>query len=220
MLVESVDERLPPKGRPQGGLDGDRSRRAGVAGWLRLRPTTEWCSRVPGVRVEDRPGSHHPALRFARALSATFVAGAAVVSIVNAVTPFPRGWWLVAYLVLVGGLSQVLLATGQSRLAERALVKPGSSALLWAQVAAWNAGTLTVAAADMAVEPAGVAAGSVVLMAALCLFLAGFRRSPALVGWRYAAYAALLLGLAASVVVGSFLADALPGQQAIRENQR
>jgi len=149
-------------------------------------------------------------------LSAAFVVAAAVLVVANAVAPFARGWWLVAYLLLVGGVSPVLLGVGQFRLAERAHVRLGSSALLWAQVALWNGGALTVAAADMAVAPAGVTAGSVLLMAALCLFLTGSQRSRGRshgpVGWRDASYVALLVFLAASVVVGTFLADAVPGQ--------
>ena len=157
-----------------------------------------------------RSGWRHGALLAFWALSGAFVVAAAVVAVANAASPFARGWWLVAYLLLVGGVSQVLLGVGQFRLAARADVDPGPSALLWAQIALWNAGTLAVAAADMAAAPAGVAAGSVVLMAALCLFLASARRSRGrargAAGWREASYVALLVFLAASVVGGTFLA--------------
>ncbi|MDQ3138993.1 MAG: hypothetical protein M3Q93_15580 [Gemmatimonadota bacterium] len=163
-----------------------------------------------------RSGSRPQALLAFQWFGSAFVLAAATAAIVNAASPFARGWWLVAFLVLVGGVSQVLLGVGQFRLAARASVDPGPSALLWAQVALWNAGTLAVAAADMAVAPAGVAAGSVVLMAALCLFLVSARRSRrwarGAAGWREASYVTLLVFLAASVVVGTFLADAVPGQ--------
>jgi len=161
-----------------------------------------------------RSGWRHAALLAFWALSVAFVVAAAVVAVANATSPFARGWWLVAYLFLVGGVSQVLLGVGQFRLAARADVDPGPSTLLWAQITLWNTGTLAVAAADMA--RARVAAGSVVLMAALCLFLASAqrsrRRARGAAGWREASYVALLVFLAASVVVGTFLADALPGQ--------
>jgi len=159
-----------------------------------------------------RSGSRPLALLAFQWFGGAFTVAAATVAIANTASPFARGWWLVAFLFLVGGVSQV----GQFRLAARAAADPPPAALLWTQLVLWNAGTVAVAAADMAVEPAAVAAGSVALMVALCLFTAGARRWRAgtrnTAGSREAAYTALVVCLAACVVIGTFLADAVPGQ--------
>lgn len=68
-----------------------------------------------------------PARRDAHASRRAFVAGSAAfgvagmaIAVTNAAVPFSRGWWLVAYLILVGALSQLLLGVGQLALAARA----------------------------------------------------------------------------------------------------
>ena len=147
----------------------------------------------------------------ASASSAAFVIGATVVGAANVASPFERGWWLAAYLFLVGGLAQLLLVRGQE-----ALTHHPSASLVWAQWALWNTGTAIVAVADMAQLPAAVDAGSVALLIALVLFHFGARRPGTgpgrhASGLRYG-YTALLLVLGSSVVLGTFLAGALPGQ--------
>ena len=95
----------------------------------------------------------------------------------NAVAPFERGWWLTAYLFLVGGLAQLLLIRGQDALTAGPREPPAS--LVWAQWGLWNAGTAIVAVADMAQVMAGVDAGSVALLLALVLYQVGARRARA-----------------------------------------
>jgi hypothetical protein len=134
------------------------------------------------------------------------VAGGAVAA-VNSAAPFGHGSWLAAYLVLVGGVSQVLLAAG--RLALRA-PRP-SRALRWAQIVFWNLGSVAVPAGVLADASALVTVGSVALLWALALFAAaasGVRRE---LRGRAVVYLMIIAGLAVSVVVGSALADALPG---------
>jgi hypothetical protein len=132
----------------------------------------------------------------------------------NAVEPFERGWWLAAYLFLVGGLAQLLLIRGQDALTAGPREPPWS--LVWAQWALWNAGTAIVAVADMAQVMAGVDAGSVALLLALVLYHVGARRGrlnsdrdTSAIGY---GYAALVVVLGGSVLLGTFLAGALPGQ--------
>jgi hypothetical protein len=76
------------------------------------------------------------------------VAGGAVAA-VNSAAPFGHGSWLAAYLVLVGGVSQVVLGAG--RLALRA-PRP-TPALLRAQLVLWNLGSLAVPAGVLADAP-------------------------------------------------------------------
>jgi hypothetical protein len=150
----------------------------------------------------------------ASASSAAFVIAAAAVGAANVIEPFERGWWLTAYLFLVGGLAQLLLIRGQDALTADPREPPAS--LVWAQWGLWNAGTAFVAVADMAQVMAGVDAGSVALLLALVLYQVGVRRGQ-LRSERQASalgygYAALVAALGGSVLLGTFLAGALPGQ--------
>jgi hypothetical protein len=149
----------------------------------------------------------------ASASSAAFVIAATVVGAANVVAPFERGWWLTAYLFLVGGLAQLLLVRGQESLTGPH--RP-SAFLAWAQWGLWNLGTAIVAVADMAQVMAAVDAGSVALLIALVLYHLGARRPGATPGRHASAlgcgYTALLVALGSCVLLGTFLASALPGQ--------
>ena len=132
----------------------------------------------------------------------------------NAVAPFERGWWLTAYLFLVGGLAQLLLIRGQDVLTAGPREPPAS--LIWVQWGLWNTGTAIVAVADMAQIMAGVDAGSVALLLALVLYQVGARRHGGKPERQASAfgysYAALRVVLGGSVLLGTFLAGALPVQ--------
>jgi hypothetical protein len=134
------------------------------------------------------------------------VAGGAVAA-VNSAAPFGHGSWLAAYLVLVGGVSQVVLGAG--RLALRA-PRP-TRALHRAQLVLWNLGSLAVPAGVLADAPTLVTVGSIALLSALALFVAGASRARRDVRFRAVVYLAIVGGLAVSVVIGSSLADAAPG---------
>jgi hypothetical protein len=168
-----------------------------------------------GTRAVAAAAADAAARRFAAA-AALFVAAAIVVALVHSITPITRGWWLVAYLTLVGGTSQLLLGSGLTALAHHAGAAAPAPKASRAQFALWNVGTLAVAVADMADAPAGVLVGSVVLLVALALFAAQWRRIratalyPAL-RW-HVLYGLLLAGLAVSTFIGTGLAGALPGQ--------
>jgi hypothetical protein len=112
-------------------------------------------------------------LRAYWAAGAGFLVAAVVVGGLNAASPFERGWWLASYLLLVGGVSQVLLGGGQYIVAAGRHAAPPARGLSWAQLVLWNIGTAAVAVADMARVMLGVAAGSAILIVALALFLAG-----------------------------------------------
>jgi hypothetical protein len=152
---------------------------------------------------------------FIAAATAFLVAAIAVV-VLHAIEPVTRGAWLVAYLALVGSTSQVLLGPGLAALAHRAGAPAPSRRSSWARFALWNAGAIAVAVADLAEAPGGVLAGSIALLAALASFATAWRRIRA--GARrpaprwHTAYAVLLAGLVVSTLIGTGLADALPGQ--------
>ena len=141
--------------------------------------------------------------------AAIFVVASAGVAIFQAIAPMSRGWWLVAFFALVGGVSQWLLGAGLVAAGDA-----GTSARAPGTPVLWNGGTLLVAASDLADLPVGVLIGSALLLTALLLFGCRLRAivihervTPLSVG-----YAALLVVLAASVLIGAGLAAALPGQ--------
>jgi hypothetical protein len=135
---------------------------------------------------------------FVAAAGVLIVAGG-LVAAVNSAAPFAHGSWLAAYLVLVGGVSQVLLGVGGVALRATS----GAGRL---ELALWNAGTLVVAFGVLVDASAIVALGSAALLIALARFGAATARGAPL-RWRLA-YQALIVALASSVLVGCALAIA------------
>jgi hypothetical protein len=148
-----------------------------------------------------------------RASSAFIVCGGSlivaggVVAAVNSATPFGHGSWLAAYLVLVGGTAQILLAAGRAAL----ISGDGEPAGLRPPLMLWNLGSLAVPAGVLADAAGWVTAGSVALLFALALFARAGLHAGRARRRRAIAYLTLVAGLASSVVVGSALANAAPG---------
>ena len=132
-------------------------------------------------------------------LAAGFTVAAAAVALIRSQEPFDHGWWLVAYLALVGGLSQLIFGAGQFALA----AGPAGPRMLASEVVFWNLGAVLVPVGVFAGAPGLVAVGSVVLLAALALFASATsvprlrcaNENPA---WLYA-YRAVVIFLAGSV---------------------
>jgi hypothetical protein len=143
---------------------------------------------------------------FAAAAGAMVIAGGLVAAL-NSAAPFSHGSWLAAYLVLVGGVAQLLLGVGCLGLPAPSL----SVRLRGAQLALWNLGNVAVIAGVLGDAVGLVAAGSVTLLAALGGFAIGAGPAAAPARRRVVLYRLAILGLAISVVIGSFLADASPG---------
>jgi hypothetical protein len=145
-----------------------------------------------------------------------FAGAAGIIAVAVTLAPIDKGWWLVAYLALVGGLSQSLLGTGLSFLAIRTGARRPAESTTWSQVALWNMGVVMVAVADLTAVSVGVLLGSVVLLAALGSFAVALRRTSATavspMPVAVIVYGLLIVFLVGSVVVGTGLADALPGQ--------
>ncbi|HEU4976470.1 MAG TPA: hypothetical protein VFT50_15360 [Baekduia sp.] len=139
-----------------------------------------------------------------------FIIAGGLVAAIQSASPFTHGAWLAAYLVLVGGASQ--LALGLGHLALRAQAPPAH--LRDAQLTMWNAGNAAVAGGVLAGSTILVAAGSVALVVALATFAAGVGRGrPGARRWTLA-YHLLLAALAVSVGIGCALAGAAPGGSA------
>ena len=144
-------------------------------------------------------------LMFVAVAAAMIVAGGFVAA-VNGAASFAHGSWLAAYLVLVGGVAQLLLGLGSL-----ALPAPTNSvALTRAQLGLWNAGTLAVAGGVLADLFGVVLAGSALIVGALACFVRG--GGPVREPGRTAvlAYRFLIVVLVISVVVGGVLSRTGP----------
>jgi hypothetical protein len=145
-----------------------------------------------------------------------FTLAAAAAAVVRSGQSFEHGWWLVAFLGLVGGLSQVVLVGGQRALADCPVPTRPAGRVLVAELVLWTLGTVLVPVGVFAGAPAVVAVGSVALLAALALFAAATRtppgRGPDDHRSRLYAYRAVIVFLTGSVLVGTGLAEALPWQ--------
>jgi hypothetical protein len=166
-----------------------------------------------------RPNAHGPRLaprwRFGGP-AAAFALAALAAGIGRSQHSFDHGWWLVAYLALVGTLSQLILGAGQLTLAAD-LPRPSlSERMVGTEVILWNVGAVIVPVGVFIEAAELVAVGSIVLLAALGLFAAGTEVSPARRardhGLSLYAYRVAVIFLAASVVVGTGFAGALPWQ--------
>ena len=147
------------------------------------------------------------AFRVSLASAAALAVAGGLVAGVNALAPFPHGWWLAAFLILVGGIAQALLRAGSAFLG----TAPPPPALAGVGVACWNAGSVVVPIGVLVDKPAWVALGSIALLGALAIAVAETRGRGAPEPARLMAYRALILALAVSTVIGSALAHAPPG---------
>jgi hypothetical protein len=145
-------------------------------------------------------------LAFAGIAGVLIVAGG-LVAAVNSAAPFAHGSWLAAYLVLVGGVAQLVLGAG--RLALPAPVR--STGLTRAQLVLWNVGGAAVAVGVLTDVAAIVVAGSAVVLAALAAFAWGGGDTRPGARGRVRLYRFVILVLAISVAIGSVLAGAAPG---------
>lgn len=138
------------------------------------------------------------------ALAAASVVLGGLVAAVTDPLGLGKGSWLAAYLVLVCGVAQHVMALRRSRGTSGA-----STGGAWAQLGLWNAGNAAVVAGSLAGVPGAVDAGSVLLVGALALALRADRavRGPVL---RAYAYRGMLLVLLVSIPVGAVLAHLDP----------
>ncbi|MEO7068327.1 MAG: hypothetical protein ABI114_15565 [Rhodanobacter sp.] len=127
------------------------------------------------------------------------VVGGGLTSAALAHQPTLHAMWLVAYLVLVVGVSQWLLGAGQSWLAKL----PPSPALVAGECVLFNVANVLVMAGTLAAHPAWVNVGALILVLALVLFLFGVRCAPR-GGWVYG-YRTVVVLLAGSAGVGVLL---------------
>jgi hypothetical protein len=124
--------------------------------------------------------------------------------------PFEHGAWLVAYLVLVGFLAQLLLGLGQTALLRAGALPAPPRRVRLTQAVLWNLGVIAVPVGVLAEARIAVVVGSVSLIAAMALLARtarpGLAAALARRSWMGWGYMALLVGMAASTLIGTALA--------------
>jgi nitrite reductase (NO-forming) len=144
------------------------------------------------------------------ACAIAFLLAAAGALVAGLAAGFEHGRWLALHLAFVGGVSQLVLGAGQFFAAAFLATGPPPRRLVGAQLAAWNAGALLVAAGvPTGAEPA-VWAGAAQLAVGLALFVAGLRwmrrRSLQRFPWAVRWYEACAVFLGVGVLAGALLA--------------
>ena len=135
--------------------------------------------------------------------SRSCIVAGGLVAAVTAPTGFPAGSWVAAYLVLVAGVAQIGLGTGQSLFAVRVPSPP--VVVLSSRPLAWNVGSAAVITGTLIGSLLVVGVGGLGLAVALGLFLYAVRRSRRGRRWQLMLYRALIALLAVSIPVGLFL---------------
>lgn len=104
--------------------------------------------------------------------------------------------WMVAFLVLVTGVAQMVLALGQALLPEHVPSPAWRAGEWWA----FNLGNLGVIAGTLALRPLLVAAGTALFIASLIAFYIGVRGGKA--SWLLHAFRVVLVVVSAGACVG------------------
>lgn len=133
-------------------------------------------------------------------VSALAIIGGGVVAAAMAHAPSRKLFWMVAYLVLVVGVTQAVLGIGQALLATCKTAAPVRAA----EWILFNLGNAGVIAGTMWSTWLLLLTGTLLFAAALAIFLYATRRARG--GWTISAYRALTAGLGGSAIVGLVLA--------------
>jgi hypothetical protein len=154
------------------------------------------------VRLWDRRAVFGP---FAVAGAVSVFAGGLLAAAIAAPAPTRHGVWAIAYLVLVSGVSQIVLGAGQALLAS----KPPGAHWVTVTAVAFNVGNAAVVAGVVTERIVVFDVGSLLLAAALVLFLYGVRRG-ARRGWLLFTYRLLVALLVVSIPIGMFVTTVGP----------
>lgn len=142
------------------------------------------------------------------------LAAAAILGLLNAVWGIGWGRWPVLHLALLGGVSQLVIGAAQFFVAAFLATDPPPRRLVAAQVIAWNAGAVAVAASRPLGLPGLAEGGTGLVLLGLILFVAGLlvmrrnsiQRFHWAIRWYVLAAAFLSFGLLAGVAMVSGLA--------------
>lgn len=140
---------------------------------------------------------------FAIAGALSVVAGGLLAAAIAAPAPTRHGVWAAAYLVLVLGVGQIVLGTGQAMLASAA----PTARMVMVTAALFNGANVAIVLGVVTDHILFFDAGSVLLLIALVLFLYGVRRG-ARRGWPLHVYRLFVTLLVVSIPIGLLITTA------------
>jgi len=134
-------------------------------------------------------------------LGLAFLAAGVAAAVVDAIEPWAWGRWLALHLAFVGGVSQLVLGASQFFSGAFLATDPPPRALVRAQLATWNLGSILLAVAVPGSTEWLIELAVALLLGGLALYVTGLarmrRRSLNRIPWatRWYAAAAILFGL-------------------------
>jgi hypothetical protein len=157
------------------------------------------------MRANDAVAASHerwiPALPFIALGSISIIAGG-LVAAVTAISPTRHATWTAAYLVLVVGVAQLGIGTGQALLAP----KLPSSRLITAELLTWDIGNAGVIAGTLMDRVVLVDLGGALLAVSLVLFILGARGHTGKHRWLLYLYRLLITIVLVSIPMGLLIA--------------
>lgn len=162
-------------------------------------------------RVTDRRDDVDALRRWSHTLpfvgfGAVCIVAGGMVAAITARNPTESGTWAAAYLVLVAGVAQVALGTGQALLA----AKPPPPQVVTAEFIMWNCANAVVLAGTLLGVESLIDAGGGLLVVVLALFAHRVRGATGRARWFLSAYRLLVTALLVSIPIGLLLARAGP----------
>lgn len=151
--------------------------------------------------TQELPAAWRSGIVFVVVGSVLIVAGG-LVAAVSRPTGFEKGPWVAAFLVLVGGVAQILIGGGQAGL----VAQVPSRAVLAAELVTWNLGCAATVVGTLVASPPLTTLGGVALIASLVIFLVAVLTAWARPGLARTAYVTVVGFVLLSTPVGLVLA--------------
>lgn len=155
----------------------------------------------PGWVPQALPAAWRSGIGFVGVGAASIIAGGLVAAVTRP-TGFEEGAWVAAFLVLVGGVAQILAGAGQAGL----VVEAPSRQTLAIELVTWNVGCAATILGTLLANPAVTSLGGVVLIASLAVFLGAVLGPKARPGPLRTAYVVVVAFVLISTPVGLALA--------------
>ena len=155
----------------------------------------------PGMVTQELPAAWRSGIVFVAVGSVLIVVGGLVAAVTRP-TGFDEGPWVAAFLVLVGGVAQMLIGGGQAALVTEA----PSRVTLAIELATWNLACAATVIGTLIASPPLTTLGGVALIASLIVFLMVVLKQGARPGWARTAYVTVVGFVLISTPVGLLLA--------------
>lgn len=154
-----------------------------------------------GTVTQELPVAWRSGAVFVAVGSGLIIAGGLVAAVTRP-TGFEEGAWVAAFLVLVGGVAQILVGGGQAALVADA---PPRTTLA-VELVTWNLACAATVIGTLIASPPLTTVGGLALIASLVVFLVAVLKPGTRHGWARTAYVSVIGFVIISTPVGLVLA--------------